>query len=68
MANRISTIDLRVDFLQPGIGKRFTVAAYPLRTGNRVVVIRIELHNDQKALVAVGTGTYAVSQTDRLST
>lgn len=68
MANRISTIDLRVDFLRPGIGKRFTAAAYPLRTGNRVVVIRVELHNDQNALIAVGTGTYAVSQTDSLST
>jgi uncharacterized protein (TIGR00369 family) len=55
---RGSTIDLRVDFLRPGIGKRFIVTAYTLRTGKKVVVIRIELHNDQNNLIAVGTGSY----------
>lgn len=55
---RISTLDLRVDFLRPGLGKRFVVTAHPLRTGNKIAVIRIELHNDQDDLIAVGTGSY----------
>jgi len=55
---KISTLDLRVDFLRPGFGKRFVVTAHPLRTGNRIAVIRIELHNDQDELIAVGTGSF----------
>lgn len=59
--SRISTIDLRVDFLHPGVGSRYTVSAHNLRTGNRVVVTRIELHNDKDDLIAVGTGSYILS-------
>jgi uncharacterized protein (TIGR00369 family) len=58
---RVSTIDLRVDFLRPGLGKCFVATAYTLRTGNRVAVTRIELHNDQNDLIAVGTGSYVVA-------
>jgi uncharacterized protein (TIGR00369 family) len=55
---RMSTLDLRVDFLRPGLGKRFVVTAYVLRTGNKIAVTRIELHNEQNDLIAVGTGSY----------
>ena len=58
---RVSTIDVRVDFLRPGIGKWFAATAYTLRTGNRVAVTRIELHNDKDDLIAVGTGSYVVA-------
>jgi uncharacterized protein (TIGR00369 family) len=58
---RVSTIDLRVDFLRPGLGKWFTTSAYTLRAGNRVAVTRIELHSDQNDLIAVGTGSYVVA-------
>lgn len=58
---RVSTIDVRIDFLRPGIGKRFTAAAYTLRTGNKVAVTRIELNNDKDDLIAVGTGSYIVA-------
>jgi uncharacterized protein (TIGR00369 family) len=57
-SSRVSTIDLRVDFLRPGLGKQFVVTAYTLRTGNKVAVTRIEMHNDQNDLIAVGTGSY----------
>ena len=60
-SSRISTIDLRVDFLRPGLGKWFVATAYTLRTGNKVAVTRIELHNDQDDLIAVGTGSYVVA-------
>ena len=56
----LSTIDLHVDFLRPGRGKRFVVTACTLRTGKKVVVTRIELHNEQNDLIAVGTGSYLV--------
>ncbi|MDD5007663.1 MAG: thioesterase family protein [Syntrophorhabdaceae bacterium] len=58
---RVSTIDLRVDFLRPGIGRWFVATAYTLRTGNKVAVTRIELNNDQDDLIAVGTGSYIVA-------
>jgi uncharacterized protein (TIGR00369 family) len=57
-AFKMSTLDLRVDFLRPGLGRRFVVTAYPLRTGNKIAVTRIELHNDENDLIAVGTGSY----------
>jgi len=51
---------LRVDYLRPGTGKNFTAKGWILRTGNKVSVTRMELHNDQQELIAVGTGTYTV--------
>ena len=56
--SKLGTIDLRIDYLRPGRGQRFTATATPLRAGNKVAVIRMELHNDEGVLVAVGTGTY----------
>ncbi|EKM96156.1 MULTISPECIES: thioesterase family protein [Stutzerimonas stutzeri group] len=55
---RLGTIDLRIDYLRPGRGKRFSASAVPLRAGNKVAVVRSELHNEEGLLVAVGTGTY----------
>ncbi|MBN1277215.1 MAG: thioesterase family protein [Deltaproteobacteria bacterium] len=57
----VSTIDVRVDFLRPGIGKWFVATAYVLRTGKKIAVTRIELQNDQNQLIAVGTGSYVVA-------
>ena len=56
----VGTIDLRVDYLRPGRGKYFLATASIMRTGQRVAVIRMQLHNDKKSLIAVGTGTYIV--------
>lgn len=56
--SKLGTIDLRVDFLRPGRGQRFTANAVLLRSGNKVAVVRSELHSDDGTLVAVGTGTY----------
>jgi len=57
---QLGTIDLRVDYLRPGFGKWFEATGYVLRTGNKVAVARIELHNDEDSLIAVGTGAYVV--------
>ncbi|WP_339488887.1 thioesterase family protein [Pseudomonas sp. EL_65y_Pfl2_R95] len=56
--SKLGTIDLRVDYLRPGRGQRFIASAVLLRSGNKVAVVRSELHSDDGTLVAVGTGTY----------
>lgn len=56
----VGTIDLRVDYLRPGRGKRFISKATIMRTGKKVAVTRMELENDKGILIAVGTGTYLV--------
>ena len=55
---KLGTIDMRVDFLQPGKGKEFTIGATLLRIGNKVAVTRMEFKNEKDDLIAVGTGTY----------
>ncbi len=57
---RIGTIDLRVDYLRPGRGQTFTAEANIMRSGQKVTVSRMSLHNDEGLLIAVGTGTYLV--------
>ncbi|MDG1579639.1 thioesterase family protein [Pseudomonas sp. GOM6] len=56
--SKLGTIDLRIDYLRPGRGQVFTATAVLLRSGNKVAVVRSELHNEDDVLVAVGTGTY----------
>ena len=58
--NKIGTIDIRVDYLRPGLGEYFIATGSTLRTGNKVSVTRMELHNDKGILISVGTGTYVV--------
>lgn len=60
ISRSFSTIDLRIDFLRPGIGKKFAVTAHALRTGKKLVVIRGELHSEQNDLVAAAIGSYLV--------
>lgn len=55
---KIGTIDMRVDYLRPGAGERFEATATLLRTGKKVVVTRMDLHNEKGDLIATATGTY----------
>ncbi len=57
---KVGTIDLRIDYLRPATADAFTATAYPQRIGRTVAVTRMELHDDDDRLVAVGTGTYIV--------
>jgi uncharacterized protein (TIGR00369 family) len=59
--SRLGTIDLRVDYLRPGLGQSFSAKGFVLRTGRKVAVTRMELHNDEDLLIAVGTGAYSIS-------
>ena len=56
----VGTIDLRIDYLRPGIGKHFDASAFLLRSGNKVVVTRMERVNEEGSLLATGTGAYLV--------
>lgn len=56
--SKVGTIDMRVDFVRPGKGEWFLAEARVLRTGNKVSVTRMEVHNDRDELIALGTGTY----------
>ena len=57
---RVGTIDLRTDYLRPGRGEEFIASAKLIRSGSRVCVCRMELHNQKGDQIAFGTGTYLV--------
>jgi len=57
---KMSTIDIRTDYLRPGRGEEFIATARVIRAGNKVAVCRMELHNEQGVHIALGTGTYLV--------
>lgn len=56
--NKLATLDMRIDYLQPGRGQLFAVSASLLRVGKKVCVTRMELHNESGDLLAAGTATY----------
>ena len=56
----LSTIDMRVDYLRPGRGEMFVGTGQVIRSGNKVSVCRMELHNEDNEHIAFGTGTYMV--------
>ncbi|MCK8094655.1 thioesterase family protein [Pseudoalteromonas sp. 1CM17D] len=56
----LGTIDLRTDYLRPGKGEAFTASATLIRSGNKVCVCRMDLHNEKAIQIAFGTGTYLV--------
>jgi len=58
--SKLSTIDLRTDFLRPGRGQEFIATARIIRSGSKVAVARMELHNEKNDHIAFGTGTYMV--------
>ncbi len=58
---KIGTIDLRVDYLRPGIGERFTLRAEVLRLGSRVGTTRMEFLGADGALLSAGMAAYIVS-------
>lgn len=58
---KLGTIDLRVDYLRPGIGEHFTIHAQALRVGSRVGSSRMEFRGPDGALMSTGAGAYIVS-------
>jgi uncharacterized protein (TIGR00369 family) len=58
---KLGTIDLRVDFLRPGLGRYFMASAEITRLGGRVGSTQMRLHNDDGVLVATASAAYIVS-------
>jgi len=58
---KLGTIDLRVDYLRPGLGEHFDMRAEVLRLGSRVANTRMEFRAADGKLVATGAAAYIVS-------
>ena len=58
---KLGTIDLRVDFLRPGIGSHFTLRAEVLRLGSRVASTRMEFMGPDGKLMSSAAAAYIVS-------
>jgi len=58
---KLGTIDLRVDYLRPGIGQRFELRAQVMRLGSRVASTRMEFLGEDGKLLSTGSGAYIVS-------
>ena len=58
---RLGTIDLRVDYLSPGLGAWFVASAEVSRLGGRIGSTQMRLVSDQGLLVATASAAYVVS-------
>ncbi|MBI4912403.1 MAG: thioesterase family protein [Acidobacteria bacterium] len=59
--SKLGTIDLRVDYLRPGLGSSFVASAEVLRLGGRVGTAQSRLCDEEGLLLATATGAYMVS-------
>jgi uncharacterized protein (TIGR00369 family) len=58
---KLGTIDLRVDYLRPGIGEHFELRAEVMRLGSRVASTRMEFLGADGKLLSTGAAAYIVS-------
>jgi acyl-coenzyme A thioesterase PaaI-like protein len=58
---KLGTIDLRIDYLRPGIGDYFNIHAQCLRVGSRVGSARMEFMGPDGSLMSTGAAAYIVS-------
>jgi uncharacterized protein (TIGR00369 family) len=58
---KLGTIDLRIDYLRPGIGEQFELRAEVMRLGSRVASTRMEFLGADGKLLSTGSGAYIVS-------
>lgn len=58
---KLGTIDLRIDYLRPGIGDYFELRAEVMRLGSRVATTRMEFLGADGKLLSTGSGAYIVS-------
>ena len=59
--SKLGTIDLRIDYLRPGIGEYFELRAQVLRLGSRVATTRMEFLGADGKLLSTGAGAYIMS-------
>ncbi len=58
---KMGTIDLRIDYLRPGVGKHFIASAEVTRLGGRIGSTQMRLVNDHGDLIATGAAAYVIS-------
>ena len=58
---KLGTIDLRIDYLRPGIGESFELRAEVMRLGSRVASTRMEFLGSDGKLLSTGAAAYIVS-------
>lgn len=58
---KMGTIDLRVDYLRPGVGTAFVASAEVTRLGGRIGSTQMRLTNDQGSLIATAAAAYVIS-------
>jgi uncharacterized protein (TIGR00369 family) len=58
---RMGTIDLRVDYLRPGVGASFVASAEVTRLGGRIGSTQMRLANDEGTLIATAAAAYVIS-------
>jgi uncharacterized protein (TIGR00369 family) len=58
---RMGTIDLRIDYLRPGIGRHFDASAKVTRLGGRIASVQMRFDSDNGELVATGAASYVIS-------
>jgi uncharacterized protein (TIGR00369 family) len=58
---KLGTIDLRIDYLRPGISEYFELHAEVLRLGSRVATTRMEFLGADGKLLSTGSAAYIVS-------
>jgi uncharacterized protein (TIGR00369 family) len=58
---KLGTIDLRIDYLRPGIGETFELTAEVMRLGSRVATTRMSFLGADGKLLSCGSAAYIVS-------
>ena len=62
LITRLSTIDMRVDYLEPAFGSVLYTRATVMRSGRRVIVVRSEVFDDKETDTALGTNVFNVAR------
>jgi uncharacterized protein (TIGR00369 family) len=60
LLGKMSTINMRVDYLRPGAGEKFRLEGRVKRSGSKVGVTSVEMFDDKESCIALGTGSYMV--------
>lgn len=59
--SKLGTIDLRIDYLRPGISEHFDLQAQVMRLGSRVASTRMEFRGANGKLMSTGAAAYIVA-------